>query len=80
MSNGYFEDSDGDKSFARLAAEQLILASIICAFIGKYQPIVPMLTSATLFYLLSKARQGVVESIALKYGGVNATTDKTGNP
>lgn len=76
MNNGFFRDSDGDWSFARLASEQLVLASVACALIGKNEPIVPMLTSATLLYLLSKARQGVVESIALKYGGALESTGK----
>lgn len=57
--SGYFQDSDGNWSYGRLASFLLVLGGIICALAGRDYG--AMLTAAVGFYASSKAQQAYSE-------------------
>lgn len=65
--NGFFHDENGDKSYGRLASEQLVLGGILLGLIGRDYG--AMLASGVTFYLISKAKQGYTEGKALESTG-----------
>lgn len=60
-SYGFFTDSDGNRSYGRMASFCLVLGAIVLGLFGRMDPIATFLTTALGFYAASKATQAYCE-------------------
>lgn len=67
---GFFTDSDGNRSYGRMASFCLVLGAYGLAYAGKTQESKYFLIAAVTFYFISKAQQASFNYVFMKFGGI----------